>query len=51
MKNRRYWSSTRAVGTYVTARVSYNMVMALWRGPGRYIVYLCVGYIVVRMLG
>ena len=49
-KKSHYWNIPRVVFTFVTARVFYNIFMVLWRGPGRYVMYMIVGLIIVSLL-
>ena len=49
-KNSRYWDVPRVVFTYVTARVFYDILMALWRGPGMFLLCICVGALLVSMM-
>ena len=49
-KNSQYWDVPRVVFTYVTARVFYDILMALWRGPGMFLLCICVGALLVSML-
>ena len=49
-KNSQYWDVPRVVFTYVTARVFYDILMALWRGPGMFLLCICVGALLASML-
>ena len=45
-----YWNIPRVVFTYVTARIFYDILMAIWRGPGRYLFFIIVGVLIVSLL-
>ena len=47
---RQYWTVPRVVFTYVTARVFYDILMALWRGPGMFLLCIVVGALIVSLL-
>ena len=47
---RQYWTVPRVVFTYVTARVFYDILKVVWRGPGRYVMYVVVGSVLVSLL-
>ena len=47
---KRYWSVPRVVFTYVTARVFYDILIAIWRGPGRVLLYVIVGAVIVALI-
>ena len=49
-KNFRYWNIPRVVVMYATARVFYDVLKVVWRGPGRYVVYVVVGAVLVSLL-
>ena len=47
---KKYWSIRRVVFTYVTARFFYDLLKAVWRGPGRYVMYVAVGALIISLL-
>jgi len=49
-KNLRYWNLPRVVFTYVTARVFYDILMAIWRGPGRFLLCIVVGALIISLI-
>jgi hypothetical protein len=49
-KNLPYWNVPRAVFTYVTARVFYDVLMAVWRGPGMFLFFIVVGALIVSLI-
>ena len=50
LSSKRYWTVPRVVFTYVTARVFYDILKVVWRGPGRYVMYVVVGAVLVSLL-
>ena len=49
-KNLRYWNIPRVVFTYVTARIFYDILIALWKGPGMFLLCIVVGVLIVSLL-
>ena len=50
VSGKRYWTVPRVVFTYVTARVFYDILKVVWRGPGRYVMYVVVGAVLVSLI-
>jgi hypothetical protein len=47
---RMYWNIPRVVFTYVTARIFYDILIAIWKGPGRFLLCIIVGALIVSLL-
>ena len=48
--NKIYWNVPRVVVMYATARVFYDVLMVIWRGPGRFLFCIVVGALIVSLL-